>query len=148
MWTLRRYLMSKWTLYDPVSAFTYTFQINPNSEVLSAAKTLTYEATAAPSQSLLLYEGSDQPSTLTLTGTLLSQDQYGAMLEFYGMRNQVLLTDDLNRLRWVYFSAFNPTRVRSAQYPYKMTFSISLYVLSEVLPTGGDIVFNANPTIG
>ena len=139
---------SKWTLSDPVTNTVYSMQINPNSEVTTAQKTLTFEAVAAPSGAVLVYEGSDTPTTLTLTGTLLSQAQYSALWFFYQLRRQVQLTDDLGRVRWVYFTELNPTRVRSAQYPYKMTYSISLYVLSETLAVGSAIPFNGNPVIG
>lgn len=137
--------MAKWTLYDPVTVYTYTFQANPDGEALVAAKTLTYESTAAPSGGLLVYEGNDQPTTLTLSGTLLSVDQYHNMMDFYAMRHQVQLTDDLNRVRWVYITSFAPTRVRSATFPWKATFSLVCYVLAETLGTN---VFNANPVLG
>lgn len=137
--------MAKWILFDPVSTVSYTFQANADGEVVAAAKTLTYETTASPANALLVYEGADTPTTLTLTGTLLGQTQYSTMLSFYALRHQVQLTDDLNRVRWVYFTAFSPTRVRSATFPWKMTYSATLYVLGETL---GTLVFNGNPVLG
>lgn len=137
--------MAKWILYDPVSVYTYVFQANADGDSAVAAKTLTYESTAAPSGGLLVYEGNDQPTTLTLTGTLLSVDQYHNMMDFYTMRHQVQLTDDLNRVRWVYFTSFSPVRVRSATFPWKHTWTAVLYVLAETLGTN---VFNANPVLG
>lgn len=137
--------MAKWNLYDPISTTSYDLLVNPDSEVTVSAKTLTYETTAAPSGGLLVYEGADQPVTLTLSGTLLGIDQYHNLMDFYALRHQVQLTDDLNRVRWVYFTSFTPTRVRSATFPWKFTWSGIFYVLSETLGTN---VFNANPSLG
>lgn len=138
----------KWQFYDQVSDTTYVCGINPNSEQVSLQKTLQFEATAAPGGQMLLYEGTDAPASLVLSGTILSEGQYWWFNWFHGLRNQWRITDDLGRVRWVYSSEFQPTRVRSATYPFKMTYVWDLYVFSEVLPTPANEVFNANPVIG
>lgn len=139
---------SKWTLSDPVSSSVYTFSINPTGDSPVYSKTLNFEATAAPSDAFLIYEGSDTPTTFSITGTILSQNQYSAFAWWYNLRRQTLLTDDLGRTRWVYITTFSPVRVRSATIPWKHTYTLAGYVLTEYLPTGDGIVFNANPTIG
>lgn len=138
----------KWTFDDTVGAVSYTFNINPIGDSPVYEKTLTYTGTAAPSDSILLYEGADTPTVFSVTGTILSQNQYAAMIYFYQLRRQIQLTDDLGRVRWIYLTEFSPVRVRSATTPWKHTYTLSGYILTETLPTGGAIVFNANPVIG
>lgn len=137
-------MATRWSLYDPVTTVTYNFSVNPDSEVTTLAKTLTYESTASPAPGLLVYEGADQPTTLTLSGTLVGITQYHQMMDFYGLRHQIQLTDDILRVRWVYWTSFTPTRVRSATFPFKFTWSAVFYVLSETL---GGTVFNGDPAL-
>jgi hypothetical protein len=141
-------MSSKWVFDDVVGDISYTCAINPNAENSTAQKSETLEVTAAPGGSLLLYEGTDQPTTLQLSGTILTQSQYMTFTYFHQLRRQFRITDDLNRIRWVYSSEWNPTRVRSATFPYKYTYTWNLYLLSETLPTGDDIPFGANQAIG
>jgi hypothetical protein len=139
---------AKWTLEDPVSGTSYTFTINPTGDSPVNQKTLNYESTAAPSDSILLYEGADQPTTFSVSGTILTLNQYSSFMFFYQLRRQTKLTDDLNRVRWIYLTQFSPVRVRSATFPAKMTYQLSGYILSEELPTGDRVVFNSNPVVG
>lgn len=138
----------KWIFEDTVGAVSYTFNVNPIGDAPVYEKNLTYTGTAAPSDSILLYEGADTPTVFSVTGSILSQNQYAALCYFFALRRQIKLTDDLGRVRWVYLTAFSPVRKRSATTPWRHDYTLSGYVLTETLPTGGAIVFNANPTIG
>jgi len=138
----------KWQLYDQVSGTSYVCQINPSNEQVTAQKTLQFEATAAPGGQMLLYEGTDAPDQVVWSGTILSESQYFQFRWFHSLRRQFQVTDDLGRVRWVYSTEFQPTRVRSATYLWKVTYQWTLYVFSEVLPTPANEVFNANPVIG
>ena len=88
----------KWVLSDPVTAETYTFEINPNTGgSLTLQKNVTSYTTTADDGQIVLYEGADQPQLVNVGGTLLSQTQYTAMVYWYSKRRQVVLTDDLGR---------------------------------------------------
>lgn len=120
----------KWQLVDPVTAEAYAFQINPNTGgSLSRQKNVTSYATTADDSQIVLYEGSDTPQQVSVSGTLLSQAQYSSMIYWYSKRRQVLLIDDLGRNIWVYFTQWTPTRKWTVQSPWRHDWSAQFFVI-------------------
>jgi hypothetical protein len=122
----------RWTLSDPATGEFYTFDINPNAGgSLPLQKNITYYATTADDSVTVFYEGADQPQQVQVSGTLLSETQYNAMVYWYSKRRQVLLTDDLGRQMWVYFTQWTPTRKWSYQNPWRHDWTASFYVFGQ-----------------
>jgi hypothetical protein len=119
-----------WEFYDPVGNETYNWEINPNDGGYpSRSKNISYEATAAPNGQTLAFEGRESPASLSFSGTILTESQFNTLNDWYLKRNQIRLTDDLGREFWIYIKSFNPTRVRSINYPWRHNYSIEAIVL-------------------
>lgn len=120
----------RWKFEDLVLDETYTFEINPNEDGSpSYSKHVTYQNTSAPDGRTLVFEGQDEPSTGTFSGTILSEDHYNAMVYWFSKRHQIRITDDLDRAMMIYITKFTPKRVRSAIYPWKHTYSCEYTML-------------------
>lgn len=120
----------KWQLIDPVTNESYAFEINPNTGgSLTRQKNITYYSTTADDAQIVLYEGTDQPQLVTVSGTLLTQAQYTNLVYWYSKRRQVLLIDDLGRNIWVYFAQFTPNRKWTVQSPWRHDWSAQFYVI-------------------
>lgn len=136
----------KWTFHDPLATLAdYTFAINPIGDSPVYQKNMTFQALVTPTALPLFFEGQDNPTTFSVTGTLLTLGQYEAMLNYYNLRHQFLCTDDTGRQRYIYLTEWQPVRVNNAIYPYKHTYTLSGYVLSETFPSLND---HNNPVIG
>jgi hypothetical protein len=120
----------KWQLIDPVTSEYYSFEINPNTGgSLTRQKNVTQYSTTADDSTIVLYEGSDQPQPVTVSGTLLSQAQYQNMIYWYSKRRQVLLIDDLGRNIWVYFVHWEPQRKWTKQSPWRHDWSAQFFII-------------------
>jgi hypothetical protein len=120
----------KWVLSDPVTAETYTFEINPNQGGSTPLqKNITSYTTTADDGQIVLYEGADQPQLVQVQGTLLSQAQLTNLIYWYSKRRQVNLTDDLGRVTPVYFATFTPTRKWTVQSPWRHDWTAQFYVV-------------------
>jgi hypothetical protein len=140
----------RWTLQDPSTAETYTFEINPNqSTMLTLQKQVNFYSTAAEDGSTVLYEGRDTPQKFSLTISVLYEDQLWNLQYWYSKRIQVLLTDDLGRTCWVYFTDFQPTRKYSMQHPWRHDVVMMGYAtgnqVGSLVPAGG---FVTAPVVG
>lgn len=132
-------MTQKWTFHDPAGKLAdYTFAINPTGDSPVYQKTMQFTTTTAPGGNTVLFEGADQVPVFSVTGTILTETQYQAFTNYFHLRHQFLLTDDLGRQRYIYITEFQPVRVQSAIYPWKHTYTLSGYVLSETLPTPND----------
>jgi hypothetical protein len=122
-----------WRFEDPLDGSILYAQINPNDGASPTfQKTLTKMTTTAPggAATTLVFEGSDAPIQFDFSGTLLTQDQYNFYYNAWAKRHPILLTDDLGRTFRVYFEAFNPKRVRSANYPWRHTYDATAVVIT------------------
>lgn len=127
-------MSAKWQFIDPVTSSSYTFAVNANEDQTQHQKNLTFQAVVIPGAPPLLYEGMDQPTTLTLSGVLLSQTQWMNLNNFYNLRHQFQVVDDRGYVRWVYPYQLQGNRKNSATVPWRMDWSMQLYVLSDVFP--------------
>ena len=122
--------MAKWVFTDPVDSTSYTFDINPNQGGSpSWSKSITYENTSAPDGKTLMFEGRDEVKSLSFSGTILEEEQYDAMIEWFGKRHAIMMTDDLGRTFNIYITGFNPTRERAVHYPWKHSYEVNYTIL-------------------
>lgn len=119
-----------WKFYDPVEDEEYEWEINPNSGGYpNRSKSIAYEATAGPNGQTLAYEGRESPASMSFSGVILTEAHFDTLTNWYLKKNQIKLTDDLGREFWIYIKSFNPSRVRSAKYPWRHTYTIEAIVL-------------------
>lgn len=122
----------RWVLSDPTIPESYTFDINPNTGGSpTLQKNVTQYVTTADDGQSVLYEGADTMQLVTVSGTLLSENQYNKMIYWYSKRRPVQLTDDLGRTYWVYFAQWQPTRKWTFQYPWRHDWQAQFYVVGQ-----------------
>lgn len=119
-----------WRFTDPVTLEVYDWEVNANDGGSpSYRKTITYQNTAAPDGLTLMFEGRDEPKQTTLSGVILSEEQYNVMIEWYEKRRQVEIRDDLNRTFSIYITAFEPKRKRSYLYPWRHDYTLQYTII-------------------
>lgn len=114
-----------WVLTDLSMATptTYSWEVNPKELSIPRRKNISYANTAAPGGRVLAYEGRDEARKLTYSGTILTEEQYNNLTEWFEKRNLLRLTDDLDREFGVYILSFDVQRVRSTRYPWRHSYS-------------------------
>lgn len=117
-----------WVFTDTVTAETYEFEINPREGGSPAfAKGFTQQTTTAGGTAgrTLLFEGADAPTAFDANGTLLTEAQYDALVEWYTKRVPIELLDDLGRTWFIYITALDFKRTPKPSHPWRHTFSFS-----------------------
>lgn len=123
-------MVVRWKFDDPITLETWIWEVNPNEGgTPTYKKQMTYTQTTAPDGKTLVFEGADEPQTLTFSGTLLSQSQLDTLVTWYKKRHQIKLTDDLGREFWIYITGFAPKRIRNASQPWKHTYEINATIV-------------------
>jgi hypothetical protein len=112
-----------WIFTDPFTAETYSMEVNPNEFSETHQKKISFEVAAAPGGKTLVFEGNADPVKYSVSGTLLTEAQYNAMMTWYEKRVQIQIQDDLGRTFTVYITSFSPTRKRSTTYPWRHTWN-------------------------
>lgn len=122
-----------WVLTDPVTMDSYDLPVNPKeSDSPGIKKSLTTHNTTAPGGAVLIFEGEDSPQSITSSGTLLTQGEYEAFLEWADKRYPVELEDDLGRTYLIYIESYEAKRVRSRMYPWRHEFTLHYTILGTV----------------
>lgn len=107
----------------------YEFAVNPiSAKMPEVTKTYSRQKTAAGGN--VIFQGRNQPQTISFSGTILTQEHLGAMREWVSKEKQVYVRDDLARGFWVYLTKFNPSRQYSVQYPWRHEYSCEGSLLS------------------
>lgn len=118
-------MVVKWTFYDPIADVTHTLDVNPSAGGSpDYQKSISYMNTSAPDGKTIIFEGRDKPNEMTFEGTILSEEQYNQYKTLFDIRHQVLLTDDLGREFWIYFTGYTPRRGRKVHYPWYHTYTV------------------------
>lgn len=119
-----------WTLTDPVTAATYDLEINPNQGgTPSYNKNIQYQATAAPDGKVLMFEGRDEPKTMSVSGVILSQTLLDALVTWYEKRYAIEVEDDLGRTFKIYITSFQPQREFSVSHPWRHSYTLEYTIL-------------------
>ena len=120
----------RWQFYDPTTLSSYELEINPaDGGSPSYRKAIVYQNTSAPDGKVLMFEGQDETKEMEITGTILTEEHYNALLLWYTKRHQIQITDDLGRVFMVYITAFEPKRERAVHSPWKHSYTLRYTVL-------------------
>lgn len=118
-----------WTFIDSTEEDEYEFAVNPlDASIPGLEKTVNTKYTAAGTP--INTEGRPLPQTFTFSGTILYEEHFNKMNEWFEKSTQVMLRDDLLRTYWVIINEFNPTRRYVSQYPWRHEYSATATVLS------------------
>lgn len=119
-----------WVFHDPVTLDSYSLPVNPNSGASPEfAKNASRKTTTGPGGATLIFEGADEPQSFNFSGTILTQEQYEAFVEWWDKRRIIQITDDLGRDWNVYFQSFRPTRKISTNFPWRHEYSVEAVVV-------------------
>lgn len=120
----------RWTFEDPVTSETYEFLLNPREGgTPTLEKNMVYTNTAAPDGRVLVFEGRQRHQEGEFSGTVLTEEQYDAMVYWFGKRNQIYMTDDLGRTLTIYITRFEAKRIRAATVPWKHEYTCNYVVM-------------------
>lgn len=124
-------MVTRWEFYDPIDDETWVLPMNPHeSDSPPRKKRITEEVTTSPDGQVVLFEGHDQVQRVGWAGKTHDKDTFDEWNRWFEKRHQIRLTDDLDRVMWIYIEEFTPKRVRSAIYPWKHTFDARVIILS------------------
>lgn len=117
-----------WIFKNTATGDEYEFAINPvDASVPAVEKAITTQYTASGKP--VNWEGRRAPQKITFSGTILTEAHFYAMKDWYELKTQINLSDDLSRKYWVIITAFNPTRNYSPQYPWRHEYSAEATIL-------------------
>lgn len=123
----------RWTFQDTDTLETYELELNPSEGgTPGREKPLNYVSTSAPDGTAIIFEGQEQPKEVTVSGVILTETHFNAIVAWYERRVPILLTDDLSRQYRIYIKAFEPKRVRAIQHPWKHDYQMTYVVLEEL----------------
>jgi hypothetical protein len=118
-------MVVRWEFEDPVTLDVYTFAVNPSDGGSPGyAKNITSQATSAPEGKVIRFEGQDSPQQMEFSGTLFTEAEYNAFVEWWDKRYQVLIRDDLGREFYIEIDQFEPSRKRARAYPWKHEYKV------------------------
>lgn len=123
-------MVVRWELYDPDLATTWVFPVNPNTGAAPQfEKSIASKTTAANNGKVLFFEGRDAPMTIPFSGVILAEAHYLAMIEWFGKRRQLRLTDELGQVWWVYLTKFSPKRKNRHSHPWAMDYDAECIIV-------------------
>ena len=118
-----------WELYDPQTTETYEFSISPSTFSTTAiAKNVSFQPTAHGKRTIA-FQGRNQIKTISMSGTILDESEYFAIQRFANKRSQIRLTDDLDRVMWIYITSFSPQRQLHPNDPFYFSYSLEATIL-------------------
>ena len=118
-----------WIFIDLSSGDEYEFAVNPLDCSFSGnEETLTENYSSAGSP--ILFGGRQTPKTLSFSGTILYEEHFRAMEEWFEKNTQITLIDDLGNNYSIYLQNFSPTRAYVSQYPWRHEYNANAVILS------------------
>jgi len=120
----------KWILTDTTTLDTWTFEINPNEGAAPEyRKNTSFTGTTAPDGRTLVSEGQDNVPDFPFSGTLLTQTQHDARVEWFDRRTIIKITDDFSRDWYVWIEGLRLERLRKHNYPWAHKYSVSAKIV-------------------
>lgn len=116
-----------WRLSD--GSTTYTFAIGPDAMNLDLKRSTVFGVMLSNTSKSLVMMNSDQPIIGEISGTLISQAEYNALLGWWQSTKQLTLTDDLGQDFVIIIIDFTPERVLSIEFPFRHKWKIRFNVL-------------------
>lgn len=129
--------MQRWKFYDPTTTTETEFILNPRDGGLPQwEKTVTAQGTTAPANegNIVIFEGTDKPSTVAFSGTLIYQEHHQFFLDWFQKRYQVRITDDLGNVVWCYLTKYSPKRKNRVNYKWTADYDAEALILDWELP--------------
>lgn len=118
-----------WVFEDLVDNTVEFMALNPN-EGASPTFLKTLNKVQTTTGRTLIQEGQDQPQAFRFSGAILTEAHYMFLLRAWEKRHLVRLTDDLGRTFTIYMETFEPSRIRSATYPWRHTYQASAMIVT------------------
>jgi hypothetical protein len=119
-----------WIFTDIATGDEYEFAVNPLDADIpdSPSKNITtkYTASGLPINT----EGRRAVSEFSFSGTILYEEHFNKMNEWFDKSTQINLSDDLGRKYWIVLTNFSPTRRYKPEYPWMHEYSANAVVLS------------------
>lgn len=132
-----------WKLEDTVLAETYFLPVNPHTDDagMALSKVSTYQVVAATYQDsslndrigTLIQLAPDEQVKFGYTGNVYNKAELEAWEYWASKPYPIEMTDDLGRTFLVYLESFQPSRVRSRQYPWKHSYKLTGWVFAEIV---------------
>lgn len=123
-------MVVRWTFLDPNTSTTTEFEVNPQEGgSLPLEKNITSHSTVAYDGATILMEGNEPPQEMTFSGNVYTHAAYLNMVTMFSKRHQIQITDDLGRTFMVYFTNFEPKRVRSRNYSWKHSYVVTALIV-------------------
>lgn len=121
-----------WTLTDSStgSPVVYSFEINPN-DFTPPGRTANFkeEQVTAPNGNTILFQGRDSVKTGTMSGAVLTQQQYSDIQTWGNKWVPLTLTDDLGNSWDIVIRSLKWKRLKRANNPYRHDYTIEFTVL-------------------
>jgi hypothetical protein len=119
-----------WQFTDPIAVTTYSLLINPNEGgTPSKKKNMSYMQTAGADGKILAFEGRAGVEEISVSGVILIQEHYDALLTWYNKNNFINIVDDLGRSFNVYITGFSAVRQRSVSHPWRHNYTLTYVVV-------------------
>lgn len=130
-------MIVKWKFSEVHGTETWTWPINPNEGGSPTfEKQLTISSNTGPNTGTIIQEGRMQAPVLSFSGSILTQEQYEKLEEWFFLRALLDLEDDLGRTFRGVFSAYSPDRARRASRPWYHTYSAQFTVWGYKMANG------------
>lgn len=109
--------VQRWTLYDPIDDETFILHFNPAEidDPLGIEKNVTKSPTSAGDGRTLVFQGQHTVRDLSWTGHCRTEQQWLDLCAQAEKEHQLRLTDDLNRVMWIYITGLTARRRQKGQ---------------------------------
>lgn len=125
----------RWRMWDPTTDVTLTFPMNPREGSLpSFEAAITQQATVGTDGMVLLFEGREQAQMLPFSGWVLTNQHYQFLVDWFKLKRQVRVTDDLGNQFWLYLTRFQPQRKRSINFDWLIEYEAEAMILDWSTP--------------
>lgn len=128
----------KWVLKESQpGGMEYVFDINPDSMTSPyAPRQYTVDRTVAAQGVAFAWEGGFRAHEWQFSGTLLSQDQYDALVAFYNVGRRFWLRDHRTRIWTVTFADLDLVPLRKVGQPWAHRYTVKALIYACYLPEG------------
>lgn len=132
-----------WRFYDPEEDISYFMEVNPNEDTGSNALQKAQNYSRATSiyedysgnlriNDTVISERPDEQEKFSYTGLIYTKRQYDDLTEWFSKPYPWELRDDLKREFLIYVEVFNTERIRSQNFRWKHSYTVSGLVLQEL----------------
>lgn len=122
----------RWSFTDSITFDVHVFELNPSDGgTPSLKKNFTFASSLAPEGTALIFEGSREIPSETVTGIIRTEDALNAFRDWFWKSAPVILEDDLGRSFTIMITEFVPKRKRASSAPWKHDYTLTYLILEE-----------------